>query len=593
MAEAHSRVAPRLRARACILVVLGLTGLPAARAQINLNQLLRAAPPLRPQQIDMQSRRAQIEADRASQQDFCAKGLAWLSDTSTLPPAADPHRNQDTGGRRAGMAARTPSARADGLEGARRPPAASIPRDAWLLEDSRFAPQFGKPYDQLSPDELARFQKMGAGCRSAGRVAGVAPSDQAFFSRVFMPMLFPTLSKGVQAIRAGRQDALAAISKLDTLAPGEDGVQAYQQIAADAAQLRSFMATSEADAFDRALQAANERVVRPAMASMAQHTIARAQGYEGLVAVNKLLRELDPANRRAPSSGDAATLQQLAAKQSAIAGALAREEKARLAALGAGVVGLERGVAWSKEFNARYGNFTDVREIADVWRDFLARRGALIEASRAELSRRIGQARDAAELDALMARYLPLESDQRSEGGTALATRVAEQRDAIDKRRVLGDTVATPAADGARGGQAAPARVAAEPLAKGEPSESDMYDLVKEQFDAQARKIRQMAGMCKSGGSNDPAAALLCLSGAMGKAVGAGDAMKITKFEKLGCERASGKPGYVCDYLVGVSGGVTRAMGPSMAAIYGDDGAAQARFLKSKSGWMAFFGEKN
>jgi hypothetical protein len=66
-----------------------------------------------------------------------------------------------------------------------------------------------------------------------------------------------------------------------------------------------------------------------------------------------------------------------------------------------------------------------------------------------------------------------------------------------------------------------------------------------------------------------------------------------TSPRKLCCGRASGKPGFVCDYMIGVSGGITAAMGLSVAAMYGRGGAAQARFLKIKKGWTVFFGEKN
>ena len=601
MSGSYRRLTRSVRLLAAAAVLFALAGLPQAQAQLNFNQLLRPMPAAR---VDANARRAQMEADRAGQDAFCSKAMAWLADNSAQPPGADARRATDGGTQRSPMPpSRSPlsdrsSRRASGDAGPGSP--ANVPRDAWLLEDSRFIPYFGKAYDQLSDDELTRYGQMARSCRAAPRTAGTMPVDISVFGRVFMPRLFPMLSKGVQALRAGRQEAQAAISQLDALAPGAGGLEGYQQLVADAPRLRSFLSAQDAEAFDRAMKGANERVARPAMANLAQQTIASAQGYEGLVAVNKLLREMQPTDRRANASADAATLQQLTARQSALAGGLAREEKARLGALGAGVVGLERGVAWAKDFNASYGKLADVPEIADVWRDFLKRRNELIDASRPELSRRIGQTRDVNELQALMAKYLPLESDQRTEGGTALATRAAEQRDAFDKRRILGDSAvaAAPASDGSSKGGHAPAKAvpAAEPLAKGEPSESEMYDLVKQQFDNQAAKVRRMAEMCKNGSmnnKNDPAAGLLCLTGMFGSAAGGAEAMKITSFEKLGCERASGKPGYVCDYLVSMSGGAMRAMGPSMTAMFGDGNAAQARFLKTKSGWMVYFGEKN
>lgn len=88
------------------------------------------------------------------------------------------------------------------------------------------------------------------------------------------------------------------------------------------------------------------------------------------------------------------------------------------------------------------------------------------------------------------------------------------------------------------------------------------------------------------------ASAVVCLSMMMAGSAGADEPLRITKFEKLGCERASGKPGYVCDYLLATSGRVQQAGGAMLAQIAGRGGAVQARFLKTRDGWIAFWGER-
>jgi hypothetical protein len=194
---------------------------------------------------------------------------------------------------------------------------------------------------------------------------------------------------------------------------------------------------------------------------------------------------------------------------------------------------------------------------------------------------------------------------------------MAEWRDELDKRSVLSRNAgaaeprpSTPVASSVSGRKTDPRAdpKAATPEwsdavvrpttqqerpARGEPTESEMYDLLRAKFAAVAEQIQEMKSSCRGGYSqNDPGKAVLCLMGGLGGVAGADEPLKITRFEKLGCERANGKPGYVCDYLIATSGRMHDALGPSMAAIAGRGGAGQARFLQSSSGWIAFFGEK-
>lgn len=124
-----------------------------------------------------------------------------------------------------------------------------------------------------------------------------------------------------------------------------------------------------------------------------------------------------------------------------------------------------------------------------------------------------------------------------------------------------------------------------------EPSAAQMEDAIKRGLDEVAMDSRHDSASCgrASVAASDPAAALICLSGALMGASGLIGRIKITHFEKLGCMPASGAPGLVCDYRLSVSSGPGTLRGPEVAAIVGPGGVARARFQKTGDLWVAFF----
>lgn len=610
---------------AVVIALLSANGIPAAQAQIDLGSMLRKALPTARTLPGAAARPGSNLITNVNSSE-CTNAATWLaSDVSTLPPEfADNGRFGRTVGRaepatQEFMGTPTESLfRSSGEKYGRHAEVkrSEIPRDNWLLEDSRFVPHFGKPYDQMTDQEIMENRKIGANCQMMGRTAQGVTVDIRVYERVFSTGIFPVYARGLQTIRATRQEIREATALLKSMPDSDDSYQIYVKILQNAPRLRGFMTVPDRLAFEPALEAADTRVAKPAMVRQAQQYLATAQGYEGMVAVHQLIADMGGAERNAPARNDA-MVKALLVKRDELAKDLHRMEHGRIDALGTGLVGLERGVAYSNEIEPRYRKYIKIGPIEELWNEFISKRHAMIESSRPELTRRIAQTWDEDGLKKLVDKYIPFGLDQGTAAGTALLTRVTEQRDEIEKRRVLGaNYAATPAhasaatAGGAslktaaatKGGTAAKAvktAVAepdsdAEPLAKGEPSESEMYDLLKGQFDEKAANIKAANANCERGPSgNDVFGAINCLGIMAKKGMGAGEPVKITSFEKLGCGRASGKPGFVCDYMIGISGGITTAMGPTVAAMYGSGGAAQARFLKSKKGWTVFFGEKN
>jgi hypothetical protein len=60
---------------------------------------------------------------------------------------------------------------------------------------------------------------------------------------------------------------------------------------------------------------------------------------------------------------------------------------------------------------------------------------------------------------------------------------------------------------------------------------------------------------------------------------------EITQFRKLGCEKAEGQPGYVCDFVLGFASDSPFAQG-ALRQLTGGGNAGQGRFLRNDEGWL-------
>jgi len=576
-------------AAAGLVALLSL--LAAAPAQAQLDGLLRQAIGGRGgAEVDRLTRSAQPlrrDLDRAADAATCDKMTAWLSRIDDIPP--------EVLARRFGGAARG---------SVETQATAQIPYESWLLEDGRFVPAFGKPYDAIGPDEAASLQKLR--CASPRNAAGQAITDNMFFYRVFQPAFQPRYAQGVRQIRTARQEADAALADLGSLSADEAGLRRLTEMRQNLPRWSAFMTPDRRASFEGAFAAADRRVAQPVQFAAARQSVAQARGYEGLQSLVALHVEMERSKSASRSGAANPAIAELRSKEAEIARQIVADEKARIDALGTGPSGLERGVQWHKEYQARYERLaataTDLKELPAY---FEQRRSGVLEAAQGELSGRMSRARSGAEVDEMIARYLPLESDRRSLAGTALLTRASESRDELYKRSVLGNQAAAePAARAeaarpdtrrtvAKADDTAPARRSAdsETSGSGEPGASEMYDILKNRFDQVAASIRERDASCQRGLGNDVGKAILCLSNGTLKGAGAGEPMKITRFEKLGCARASGKAGWMCDYLIATTGAMYDNLG-ALGVEAKRPGAAQARFLRSSGGWIAFFDEK-
>lgn len=168
---------------AVVIALLSANGIPAAQAQIDMGSMLRKALPTA-RTLPGGGGTAGVESDNQCELvRVHQRGHLAGSDVSALPPEfADNGRFGRTVGRaepatQEFMGTPTESLfRSSGEKYGRHAEVkrSDIPRDNWLLEDSRFVPHFGKPYDQMTDQEIMENRKIGANCQMMGRTVFLA-----------------------------------------------------------------------------------------------------------------------------------------------------------------------------------------------------------------------------------------------------------------------------------------------------------------------------------------------------------------------------------------------------------------------------------
>jgi hypothetical protein len=509
------------------------------------------------------ARKAEQQARAEAQEKACARIDTQVEKLDTVPP--------EVLGRRFG---------GGGVD--LRSPALRIPYESWLLSDEMFVPAFGEKYDEVTPEEGTELQTVMRNCQQPVNERGQAIFDNMLFYRAFDPRFKPGYLAGVEQIREARAELAGVVQQLEALS-GEESAGQWSQLADSARQLEPFAGTAQRSEVQDALRKAWSEAVQPGHLRKAKQVADQAEGVQGLKSLQQLKQEFA---REATLAGVPPDWPEVArARETNILNGLIDAEHRRIDSLGTGLPALEKGVAWYRDYHQSFddttlGSLTALREPMDY---FTRKRTEALSTARAELEVRIRKTRNIGELNQLTRRYIPLSSDAGSADGQALAATVADQGEELHKREVLG---LADGADGDANGTISEAQSVG-------PSASVMYDLVNQQLKQIAGEVSNMASKCHdSRMKSDPMLALMCAGGALMEHGGGAEPMTITSFEKLGCAVASGKPGFICDYLLQVSGGMMRGMGPGLAEIMGREGAGQARYLQSRNGWVAFFGEQ-
>lgn len=513
------------------------------------------------------ARRDASQTSRADQQALCDRIVAWLADTGERDIPAAVLALRFGGGSRSSTT-----------------PATQIPYESWLFQDGRFAAAFGERFDAVDAQTRRRFQSAGNGCAAPRNARNQAIADNMLFFRAFDDRYYVRYGQGVAAIREAHVRRKAMATALAGLPANDEGLRSYRQYAEQAAALEPFLTLERRQAQQQAFRASYQRVVQP-MHYQAQHDALRsAQGAAGLTALVMLQREQARDARIAgttPALAPDVQARQQSLARDAVAGA-----RREIDALDDGLTGLMQEADWYRQHQAGLGALAgDVPELAEISRHFLATRGKTLDGAQAALGARIAATDSPESLNALLAQYLALPEDRTRPSGLALLAQADIQRQTLHKRTILGG--ATPAAP-LPGQPVLPTTAPA-----GEPTESEMYDALAHALDSHNTAAREVAAQCNNRAfvtNNDPAQALQCLQ--YGLAVGVTNraqdvvapVVAISRFEKIGCEKAQGEPGYRCDYVAGMSSNV--ALPASVQALYREGAITQARFVRQPSGWL-------
>ena len=507
----------------------------------------------------------------------CGHIAAWLAETDFIPPEVQSRRfgRAQPGGASAAL---------------------QVPYESWLLQDAKFEPVFGKRYDAVTADEASRLRQTASRCPPPRNAQGQSVIDNMFVTRSFDDRYRARYIQGVVQIREAQLRGAAALSMFNTLQAVETAPQQFQEAAASQRQIEGFLDGKNRAEIRKAAKDAHNRAISPLQALRAQQAVANARGYEGLVALTSLQQGFD----REAQMADVAPipLPEMTAKLQTLVQDLVGSEKGRIDALGTGAVALERGVQWHQEYRSRYlPRVTSATSgLSAMLAYFEERRATALDAAEKDLTARVSQSRTDAELNQLVEKYIPLEFDQRHRSGTALLTSVAAKKDDLHKRAILGQPANAPApasqtqAD-QRNVPSANSPPGATSSTTGDPSESDLFDAFNDRLEASNEQARGTAEKCNNRDfKNDPLLAMQCLQFGVGVGVTKGaqgvlpPQFKVSRFEKIGCEKAQGETGYRCDYVAGFAGNMN--MPPSMGVLMKQGSISQSRFVRRGDRWL-------
>ncbi|MER2531362.1 MAG: hypothetical protein ABTR54_07115, partial [Candidatus Competibacter sp.] len=119
-----------------------------------------------------------------------------------------------------------------------------------------------------------------------------------------------------------------------------------------------------------------------------------------------------------------------------------------------------------------------------------------------------------------------------------------------------------------------------------EPTRDEMLSALQAKFAAINQHYNDLLTKCEQRQfENDPIRAMQCLQLYIVKPSQGSLAFKIEEFEKIGCEPASGQPGFICDYVFAASANSPFMKG-AIGEILGSGNLGQGRFVSQDNGWL-------
>ena len=259
---------------------------------------------------------------------------------------------------------------------------------------------------------------------------------------------------------------------------------------------------------------------------------------------------------------------------------LVAQERAKLGTLGTGLPGLQAGTAWYREFQSTFGPYRYDPMVNDALAALAAARKPQLAGQAGALLARINQAPTVPQLTDVMSTYLGVPSD-RSEPAAQRVFNAADTR-----QTSLAATAARAEAEARSATNFCKNVLAALPTGSAEPSARDMCMAIADQFDAVNDNLQEKKRACEGGGfRNQPLLAAECLVLCGGTGGTCNLSYSLTRFEKIACEKATGQPGFVCDYGIGISANNAQ-LEKMIIGMLGAGQITQSRFVKTADGWL-------
>ncbi|HEY0954176.1 MAG TPA: hypothetical protein VGE36_05415 [Roseateles sp.] len=412
-----------------------------------------------------------------------------------------------------------------------------------------------------------------------------------------MPQMRATLMSAAlvtEAVRKMRQGAAGLKPRLDALESQPAGWSAWEQWQAERPGLEAdllYLPDEQQLALQQRLQALGSQILGAAVADLVASAPPASGGMPAWPEIKRRIALL--ARITDPSAPVQAARTELLARRDALVDGVAAVLRAELDAVPATAAGNAALPAWYGRFNAELPD-PELRQLPGaqaLWRDFLRRRADQMALMQPQWLARVQAAPDNAALAAMQREMFPLPGDLNTPTGVQINAAMNERREQFHKASVLGaQAQAAPAVAAVERGRPTAATTAG----SGEPTAEEMYDALQaklKQFAANTAELQTQGCGAVKNRSNNPMDAMACLAGSLANSHGGAQPMRISQFQKLACAPASGQPGWVCDYLMGFSGGMVTAMG-TLGSMAASGQRSQSRFIRSGTGWISLPMEK-
>ena len=276
-------------------------------------------------------------------------------------------------------------------------------------------------------------------------------------------------------------------------------------------------------------------------------------------------------------SGAEATLKSRAAD---LVKNLVAQDRTKLSTFGTGLAGLQAGTAWYNQFQSTFAPYRTDPAVTDALAALAAIRKPQIAGQADALLTRVTQSTSPSQLSSVLSTYLGVPSDRSEPAAQRIFT-------AADTRQATLGAAAVKAEAEARSVTNFCKNVsAALPAGSAEPSARDMCMAIADQFDAVNDNLLAKKQVCESGGfRNQPLLAAECLVLCGGTGGTCNLSYTLTRFQKIACEKATGQPGFVCDYAIGISANNAQ-LEKMISNMLGAGQLTQSRFVKTANGWL-------